>query len=73
MELAKEGQIQEFCQPNAIITFKEYLLDYASPATRKLGEETIANQLEEITDQAMRQETIKRLNRLEQGERDLYF
>ena len=73
MELATVGEIQEFCQPNAIITFKEYLLDYASPATRKLGEETIAAHLAQIPSPTMRQETIKRLERLEQGERDLYF
>lgn len=73
MEFAKTGRIQEFCQPNAILTFKEYLLDYASPQTRKLGEATIAKQLEEIKSQAMRQETINKLKRLEQGERDLYF
>lgn len=42
MALTKTGQIGNVCQPNAILTFKEYLLDYAGPETRELGEKTIA-------------------------------
>ena len=41
MRLAKSGQIGNVCQPNALMTLKEYLLDYASPDTRKIGEEVI--------------------------------
>ncbi|MCG0277472.1 MAG: [FeFe] hydrogenase H-cluster radical SAM maturase HydG, partial [Thermanaeromonas sp.] len=67
------GQIQNVCQPNAILTFKEYLLDYATPETRKVGEETISRHLEEIPNEAVRSETQSRLKRLEEGERDLYF
>ncbi|HBQ28612.1 MAG TPA: [FeFe] hydrogenase H-cluster radical SAM maturase HydG, partial [Desulfotomaculum sp.] len=73
MPLAKSGQIQNVCQPNAILTFKEFLLDYASPETKELGEKTIAEHLKEIPNPAVRRETEKRLKRLEQGERDLYF
>jgi 2-iminoacetate synthase len=73
MPLAKSGQIQNVCQPNAILTFKEFLLDYASPETKELGEKTIAEHLKEIPNQAAHRETEKRLKRLEQGERDLYF
>ena len=48
MPLAKSGEIQNICQPNAILTFKEFLLDYASEKTKKIGEEIIEKHLEEI-------------------------
>lgn len=73
MPLAKSGEIQNVCQPNAILTFKEYLLDYASPETREVGERTIQQHLKEIKSERVRQETIARLKRIENGERDLYF
>jgi 2-iminoacetate synthase len=73
MRLAKTGQIQNVCQPNAILTFKEYLLDYASPMTREEGEKTIDSHLKQIPNVKVRAETEKRLERLCRGERDLYF
>ncbi len=73
MEFAKTGEIQNLCQPNAILTFKEYLLDYASDSTRRIGEEAIKAHLAMIPSEKIRMETEKRLLRLEQGERDFYF
>ena len=73
MSLAKTGEIKNLCLPNAILTFKEYLLDYASPATREAGERAIASHLQEIGKPEVREETVRRLGRLEAGERDLYF
>ncbi len=73
MELAKRGQIQHVCQPNALLTFKEFLLDYASLATRQIGEQTIARHLELVSNPAIRQEAERRLEQVEQGARDLYF
>lgn len=73
MSLAKTGQIQNVCQPNAILTFKEFLLDYASPETRRVGEETIQKHLELIENSTVREETIARLEMIEKGQRDLYF
>ncbi|RKO66507.1 [FeFe] hydrogenase H-cluster radical SAM maturase HydG [Desulfofundulus salinus] len=73
MSLAKTGQIQNVCQPNAILTFKEFLLDYASPRTRQVGEETIQKHLELIENSAVREETAARLEMIEKGQRDLYF
>lgn len=73
MTLAKNGQIQNVCQPNAILTFKEYLLDYASPETRQAGEETIRRHLLEIQNEKVRQTTTERIKRIENGERDLYL
>lgn len=73
MALAKTGEIQNVCQPNAILTFKEYLMDYASPETREVGEETIRQHLEEIKNSEIRRITEDRLKLIEQGTRDLYF
>jgi len=73
MALAKSGRIQDVCQPNAILTFQEFLLDYASPLTRQTGEKTIREHLELIPDQSVRRSTEERLERISQGARDLYF
>jgi 2-iminoacetate synthase len=73
MRLAKTGQIQNVCQPNAILTFEEYLLDYASPDTKAEGEKAIREHLKQIPNLKARAETENRLERLQQGERDLYF
>jgi 2-iminoacetate synthase len=73
MQLAKGGNIQNVCQPNAILTFEEYLQDYASPETKKLGEETIAKQLEEIKNDKVKELTKERLEEIRKGKRDLYL
>lgn len=73
MALAKTGEIQNVCQPNAILTFKEYLMDYASPETREVGEDTIRRHLDEITNEKIRTITEDRLKQIEDGVRDLYF
>jgi 2-iminoacetate synthase len=73
MPLAKSGEIQNVCQPNAILTFKEYLMDYASPETKELGEKTIQEHLKMIADPKIKQMTIDELQKIEVGTRDLYF
>ncbi len=73
MEFAKEAEIHEFCQPNAILTFKENLLDYGTEQLRQKGEEIIQKALDEIEDEAMRHSTLERLCEIEAGKRDLYF
>ncbi|HOE18599.1 MAG TPA: [FeFe] hydrogenase H-cluster radical SAM maturase HydG [Syntrophorhabdaceae bacterium] len=73
MPLAKSGEIQNLCQPNAILTFKEFLLDYASEKTREIGAQTIREHLKSIPSDKVRKATEERLKKLEQGERDLYF
>ena len=73
MQLAKSGNIQNVCQPNAILTFQEYLLDYASDEVREIGEETIKQHLNEISNEQVRKLTIERLEELRNGKRDLYF
>ncbi len=73
MQFAKSGNIQNFCHPNAILTFKEYLLDYADPETKKIGEEVIQRELMKIPNQVRRDQTRKKLLELEAGIRDRYF
>jgi len=73
MSLAKPGLIKEFCLPNALLTFKEYLEDYASPKTRELGLQLLEKSLNDIPSANRRNETIRRLKQIENGGRDLYF
>lgn len=73
MELAKSGRIQKTCEPNAILTFKEYLMDYASPETRAIGEKTIEKHVTEIPSAAIRRQTIKELKNIQNGKRDIYY
>jgi 2-iminoacetate synthase len=73
MDLAKPGLIKQFCLPNAILTFKEYLEDYATPEMRTAGLELIEKNIGEIPTADRQLETKGRLVRIEQGKRDLYF
>jgi len=73
MKLLKSGEIHNLCRPNAILTFKEYLEDYASNEVKQLGLKIIEKYLKQIPDVVMRRETEIRLERIENGERDLYF
>jgi 2-iminoacetate synthase len=73
MELAKSGHINEFCQPNSIITFKENLLDYADENVRIKGDNVIAKALLEIKDTRLRALTIEKLKEIENGARDIYL
>jgi len=73
MALAKPGEIHNYCLPNALLTFKEYLLDHASAQTRAEGERVIRQHLEAIESAELYEETLRRLRLLEQGQRDLYF
>ncbi len=73
MDLAKPGLIKQFCHPNAILTFKEYLEDYAGSETQEEGLKLIQKGLDDIPSAGRRKETEERLGRIEKGERDLYF
>jgi 2-iminoacetate synthase len=73
MALAKSGEIQNVCLPNALLTFKEYLLDYADEQTRVLGEKLISRSLDDIPQENIRAATAERLKDIEAGKRDLYF
>ena len=74
MEICKDKQIHNFCHPNALITLKEYLEDYASDETKKIGYELIEKELSELeTTQIVKDKTEKYLKKIEQGQRDFRF
>ena len=73
MELCKSKQIQNCCHPNALLTLKEYLEDYASPATKALGEKLVQAELPNIPQEKVREGCIERLQKIAQGERDFRF
>lgn len=70
MSLCKTGQIQNCCHPNALMTLKEFLMDYAGPETRKIGEELIQSELVNIPRERTREIVVERLAKIENGERD---
>ena len=73
MSLLKSGQISNCCQPNALMTLKEYLMDYASEETKKNGELLIQKEINHITNEKVRSTTIERLKMIEEGKRDFRF
>ncbi len=73
MKLLKSGEIHNLCRPNAILTFREYIEDYATEEVKELGLEIINRYLKQISDSRIRGETQIRLERIRRGERDLYF
>ncbi len=73
MSLCKSGQIQNCCHPNALMTLKEYLMDYASPETRQVGEALIQREIETIPHEKVRGIVRERLTLIENGQRDFRF
>ena len=73
MSLCKAGQIQNCCLPNALMTLKEYLMDYAAPETKAVGEQVIVQQQAYITNPKVKEIVAGRLVKIAQGERDFRF
>ena len=73
MALCKSKQIQNCCHPNAIMTLKEYLVDYASPETRKIGEELIRKEIGTIPKEKVQKIVEDNLEKIEHGSRDFRF
>ena len=73
MTLLKNGQISNCCLPNALMTLKEYIRDYASPATRAKGEAMIKRLLEDIPNERVRNKASEYLSRIDNGDRDFRF
>lgn len=73
MALCKSKQIQNCCHPNAIMTLKEYLVDYASPETRKIGEELIRREIGAIPKEKVQKIVTENLDKIEHGSRDFRF
>lgn len=72
MSVAKNGQIHNMCYPNAMMTFMEYLEDYADDELKKVGLKVIDKHLKDIPSLKMREVTMDRLERIKNGERDLF-
>ena len=73
MSLCKSGQIHNCCLPNALMTLKEYLEDYASPETKKIGEALIGKEMKTIPNQKIQNIVTDRLEKIQAGQRDFRF
>lgn len=73
MKLVKSGQIANCCQPNALMTLKEYLEDYASEDTKRKGLALIEKEIERITNPKVKEQAIANLKAIESGSRDFRF
>ena len=73
MSLCKSGQIQNCCHPNALMTLKEFLEDYASEDTKRVGEELIQQELLNIPKEKVRGIARSYIDNIESGQRDFRF
>ena len=73
MEICKSQQIHNYCQPNAVMTLKEYLEDYASPVTKAVGEKLLPIEIAKIKDDKIRTIVEENLIKIHNGERDFKF
>ena len=73
MSLCKSGKISRCCTPNALMTLKEYLMDYASPETRAIGEAMIERSLADVPEGRVREITRQHLDEIAHGAHDFRF
>ena len=73
MQLVKSGQIANCCQPNALMTLKEYLEDYASEDTKQKGLALIKKEIERVTNPKVKEKALENLQAIENGSRDFRF
>lgn len=73
MAICKDQQIHNFCHPNAIMTLKEYLLDYASEKTKNNGNNLINKELNKLEKEDIKKIVISNLDKISNGERDFKF
>jgi 2-iminoacetate synthase len=73
MRLAKSGQINNVCLPNALMTFKEYLIDYADDELREAGKALIEKSINDIKSDKVKEMVREQLTKIEAGTRDLYL
>jgi 2-iminoacetate synthase len=73
MDLAKPGLIKQYCMPNALFTFKEYLEDFASPQTKEKGLALIKKMVTEVNNNALQNKISGSLDTIADGKRDIYF
>jgi len=73
MDLAKPGLIKQYCMPNAIFTFEEYLKDFASPATKAAGAKLIKELVAGVHCADLQERMTRALGEIDAGKRDIYF
>ncbi len=73
MEFSVPGFIKRYCTPNAILTLAEYLVDYARPHLKEKGWKVIEDNIQQLDDAKRAKQLRDRLQRIREGERDLYF
>jgi 2-iminoacetate synthase len=73
MKWVKTEEIHQMCHPNALQTLAEYLIGYVSPETRKVRWPLVDKEVTKITNIARMTQTRDRIQRIKDGERDLYF
>ena len=73
MNIAKKGDIQNFCHPNSLLTFAEYLMDYADETTRTEGIKIIEREIPNVPNERRRDALIRYIERIKNNERDLFF
>jgi 2-iminoacetate synthase len=73
MPFAKSGQIGNYCLPNALLTFEEYLKDYADNELMEMGQKMIDAEMQNIPNEKRKVKAIDYINRIRAGERDLRF
>ncbi len=73
MSLCKSRKILNCCHPNALMTLKEYLMDYAKPETKEIGEKLIQKEIDNVPSENIRRILRERLQKIEEGERDFRF
>jgi len=73
MDLAKPGLIKQYCMPNALFTFKEYLEDFASQETKTKGFTLINKLVGEVENDALQNKISGNLASIQEGLRDIYF
>ena len=73
MEFSVPGFIKRFCTPNAILTLSEYIMDYAGDQTAEKGWRVIEKNIRDLNESRLEEAVRERIERIKQGERDLYF
>jgi 2-iminoacetate synthase len=73
MEFSVPGFIKRFCTPNAILTLSEYIMDYAGDQTAEKGWRVIEKNIRDLNEPRLEEAVRERIEKIKQGERDLYF
>ena len=73
MGMVKKHGIGNICHPNALVTLKEYAVDYASEKTAANADKLIKRELENIPNPEVRERTRENIKKVEEGNRDIYI